>query len=50
MKAIEKMKVKGKGREKIKPRCTNKASHVPDDEVPADKKKEYREYHIKIRK
>ena len=28
----------------------NKASHVPDDEVPADKKKEYREYHIKTRK
>ena len=28
----------------------NKASHVPDDEVPADKKKEYKEYLIKIRK
>ena len=28
----------------------NKESHVPDGEVPADKKKEYKEYIIKIRK
>ena len=30
--------------------CVNEASHVPDNEVPADKKAEYKEYLVKVRK